>query len=107
MSLAVAACMDAHRGKAEFKVHSLNLDHSEPPVDKQSFFHQDTTTSYFIHYSTTWQSEINPTIETSKQNTVEMAIMDQVIMDQCDSESILALTKLVTYLNRPLLNNES
>ena len=35
-------------------------------------------------------------LEVSIRDTVEMAIMDQVIMDQFDSESILALTELVT-----------
>ena len=33
MSPTGAVGVDVHRGNAEFKVHYLNLDKSEPPVD--------------------------------------------------------------------------
>jgi len=54
VSAAMVVGRDAHHRKAEFKVHYLNLDKSEPPVASAIILASRHNTNYFIHYSTTW-----------------------------------------------------
>ena len=51
---AMAVGIDAHHGKAEFKIHYLDLDNSEPPVASATSLESRHNTNYFVHYSTTW-----------------------------------------------------
>ena len=53
VSATMAVGMGAQRGKAEAKVHCLNLDKSEPPVDSAIILPSKHNPKYFIHYSTT------------------------------------------------------
>ena len=53
VSGAIVVGIDAHHRKAEFKIHSLNLDDSEPPVDSAIILESRYNTNYFIHYPTT------------------------------------------------------
>ena len=57
VSGAMAVGIDAHHGKAEFKIHYLDLDNSEPPVASATRLESRHNTNYFIHHSTTWQGE--------------------------------------------------
>ena len=54
VSATMAVGIDAQRGKAEFKIHDLNLGKSEPPVHSAIILPSRYSTEYFIHHSTTW-----------------------------------------------------